>query len=424
MTELNLRSPTIEIQRDRTTSNSRLWISLIGVLAFAAVGLDTGLFILVHSAQRAADARETELQRRLVSVEAKESQRNALGAEIAALEARLADTLRQTKDAEKLATSAAQILADRERAIQDRSKALADVAKARTEQEGLKAQVEALGAELTAARNASAAATAARTADLALIEKRRDALQATITDLQEQIANATRQQKTASEAAADAAKLKADRDAAYRDFQDKSAELANVRAQLEGLKVQRTAAAVDDSVTKLAIAARSEAETALAKVREQQGIAQQQLLLSREEFARLETRRLAVGIDEAAAQRAKAARDEAERALSKVQGELALAQKQLSEAQLDTVRFERLRQAAALDEGVAKRAENYRIEAEQALTKTQGDLATRQRQVADVEAALANAKNELGEVRRQVIDETTRRNNLREQNDRLNRPQP
>lgn len=392
------QGPTHEAERA-----SWKWIGLIGVLAFTAIFLNAGLFVLVQQHERGISDRELETQRRLVAVEAKEARLASLNTEISALEEHRTKVQRRTEEAEKIAADATRVQAERDRAVSQLRAAEADIGKRAAEAESLRAQVATLKSDESFLRKT----ISARTDELANLEKTRDGLFTTIKAFDEQKLLAARDAESARKNALDISKLKADRDSIYREWQDRTAELARVQVQLEAAKASRNAIIADETAAKRADALRAEAEGTYAKAQEEVRAAQQQLLQIKNELAHFEQLRKSAAIDEAAAQRANTLRVDAERALAKIRDDVSGADKTLMSTRAEIAQLERQRANIISDDAAARRAESARKEAELALTKAQAELSSVQQNVTEVHGELMRLRRLKGLI--DADDETAKR---------------
>jgi len=213
--------------------------------------------------------------------------------------------------------------------------------------------------------------------------------------------------KRADAARAEAEKSLAKKQDELRKTQD---ELQSVQQQLLQAKGEsarldqvRATAAADDGAAKRANTARTEAAKILAGLQDELSVAEKKLTTLRAEIALLEQRRTVIAIDESATKSAEAARVEAEKARSKVQGDLFVFQKQVAEAQNELVRLERLRDSIAIDDAAARKADAARADADKRLTE---------------------ARAQLDKVQQEINEETKRRNSLRSDVDYYNGVQP
>jgi chromosome segregation ATPase len=320
-----------------------------------------------------------EIDRRLALVEGKEAQRGLLITEIASLEERRIKAQRQADEAEKNAADALRMQSQRDRTVKELREAELNLGKKNTEFELLKTQVSALRSEeATITKGLSG-----RAEDVSNLEKRRDELFASIKSLQEQKLSASREAENALKSAADAAKLKTERDSAFKDWQEKTADLARVQTDLEVLRAKRNAIVTDDAAAKRSDAARAESEKSLATLQDELRQAQQQLLQAKNELARFEQLKRAAQIDQTAAERANATRLGAEHALAQLRDETTAVESRLSAMRQDVSALERRRGAIVIDDAAAKRAEDKKTESEKALQITQTELAGVQQQVAE-----------------------------------------
>ena len=180
-------------------------------------------------------------------------------------------------------------------------------------------------------------------------------------------------------------------------------QLMQAKGESARLDQVRATAAADDSAAKRANSARTEAAKTLAGVQDELSVAEKKLTTMRAELALLEQRRTVIAVDELAAKSAETARVEAEKARSKVQGDLFVFQKQVAEAQNELVRLERLRDSIAIDDAAARKADAARADADERLTK---------------------ARAQLDKVQQEINEETKRRNSLRSDIDCCNGVQP
>lgn len=389
-----------------------------------ALAMNVGMFVLVSLDHQATNNRETEVQRRLVQVEAKEQQRDLISAEIRQLEDRRAEALRQAREADSKSADSVKALAERDRSIRERDAAVSEAAKAKELQTSLQLQSDTLKSNIEQQRRAADEAAAFQKSTLAEFERRSLDSQARIADLQRQVADLTKQQATAAKAAADAPRLMQERDTLDGDIQKKKSELAALRTQEEQLRATQTRIKIDESAASLAASKRTDLEIALAQKSDQLNASQQQLIALEAEIVRAKAVKAALAIDDAAAKAAAAARNDADSALAKSKGELAQAQADLVALRDDIARTKALRQSLALDEGIARQTEAAKNEAQKALAKVKADLASAERQMADRQSALDLAADRLANLRRDLEDATERYKAVQEKIDRLNRSLP
>jgi len=346
----------------------------------------------------------------------------------------------------------------RDRAVQELRAAEAERGKRNAETEVLEAHVAALKSQ----ESSLSKEKTSRSEEVAALEKRRDALSTEIKALEDQKLAASRETESALKSASDASKQKAERDRLDKDRQEKATELANLQALVERLRVITAANAVDDGAAKRADAARAEAEKSLAKKQDElrktqdelQSV-QQQLLQAKGESARLDQVRATAAADDGAAKRANTARTEAAKILAGLQDELSVAEKKLTTLRAEIALLEQRRTVIAIDESATKSAEAARVEAEKARSKVQGDLFVFQKQVAeaqnelvrlerlrdsiaiddaaarkadaaraDADKRLTEARAQLDKVQQEINEETKRRNSLRSDVDYYNGVQP
>lgn len=397
MTTLNESSAVANRPALQMPPASWKWIGLIGGLSFLVICLNAALFLLVQQHERGIATREDDVRRRLVEATAKEAQLGAIKVEIASLEEARTIALRRKDDAEKGAGDAEQVQAERNRLFADKRKAEADLSKITADVEGQKRQLEALKSENAAASKFAAA----RSDEIKMLETRRDELAAEITKLQDRKMAADREVEGARKDASDAAKLKADRDNTYREWQDRSAEVARLRLLVDGLKASQSTIAVNEAAAKKADESRTAAEQSLAKARDELQSAQQRLIQIKADVSRYDQLRTTQAVDEAAVQRAASARKEAEASLAMRRDELTAAEKRLAAIQTELAVLEQRRQQIALDETAARRAQETRSEAEKSLTIIQT-------QIADLQQRRENTSIQLDDLREKLNDENRR----------------
>ncbi len=376
MTGSNLSSAVAENVLDRKIPESRIWVGLVVVLGLVVVGLNALLFLFVQSQQREMEARETQVQRRLVTIEAQEAHRAAIQPAIDNLEYRKAAAEKVAEEAEKAARDATQQRADRDRALHDFQATTTELAKQNAELESSKSRIAGLKLEETEARKN----LDRRSDELKLIDKQKADKEAAIAALESQRNDLASKADADRKAAGDATKLK---DSAFRDWQEKSKDLASIQAQLQGSIAQRNTINVDQAAAQKANAVRVEAENALSKAQGELQVVQNQLAATRADLAQLEKRRNGVASDEAEASRAAVARLESEKTLSKAQGDLSATLRQLSSAQAEMAKIEQLRSSAAIDTAAAQQADRARSEAETELAKKQAELESIKREIAE-----------------------------------------
>lgn len=397
MTTLNESSAVANRPSLQIPPASWKWLGLIGGLAFLVICLNAALFLFVQQHERGIATREDDVRRRLVEAAAKEAQLGAIKAEMASLEEARTIALRRKDDAEKGATDAEQIQAERNRLFADKRKAEAELSKITAEVEGQKRQFEALKSE-----NATAAKTAAsKSDDIRAIELRRNELTAEITKLEDRKIAADRQAEGARKDASDAAKLKTDRDNTYREWQERSADVARLRLLAEGLKTSQSNIAVNEAAAKKADESRTAAEQSLAKVRDELQSAEQRLIQLKADASRYEQLRTTQAVDEAAVQRAGSARKELEASLAIKRDELTAAEKRLAGLQTELAVLEQRRQQIVIDETAAKRARESRSEGEKSLSMIQT-------QIADLQQLRDHTSTQLDDLRVRLNDENRR----------------
>ena len=397
MTVLNESSAVTNGPAVQTPKASWKWIGLIGVLSLLVICLNAALFLLVQLHERGIATREDDVRRRLVEATAKEAQLGAIKVEIASLEGARTIALRRKDDAEKGAVDAEQIQAERNRLFADKRVAEADLSKITAEVEGQRRQAEALKSE-----NAAASKTAtSRSEEVTTLETRRDALAADIKKLEDRKLAADREAESARKDASDAAKLKADRDNAYREGQDRLAEVARLRLIVEGLKASQSNMAVNEAAAKKAVDSRTAAEQSAAKAQDELQSVQQRLVQLKADVSRYEQLRTAQAVDEAAVQRTASTRAQAETSLAKMRDELASADKKLAMTRTELAGLEQQKQQIAIDETAARRAQEKRVEAEKSLSTVRGEIA-------DLEQHRDNASAQLDDIKLKLNDENRR----------------
>lgn len=378
------------------------WIVLIGGLSLLVICLNAALFLLIQQHERGIATREDDVRRRLVEATARESRLSAIKLEIASLEEARTIALRRKDDAEKGAVDAEQIQAERNRLFADKRVAETDLSKITAEVDGQRRQAEALKSE-----NAAAGKTATtRSDEIKALEARRDALTADIKKLEDRKLAADREAESARKDASDAAKLKTDRDNTYREWQERSAEVARLRLLVEGLKAGQSNIVVSEAATKKADESRTAAEQSLAKTQDELQSAQQRLFQLKADLSRYEQLRTTQAVDESAVQRTAASRREAEVSLAKIRDELSTAEKRLAATRTELAGLEQRRQQIAIDETAARRAQENRSEAEKNLSIIQG-------QIADLQERREDTSTQLDDLRRRLDDESRRLQELR-----------
>jgi len=246
-----------------------------------------------------------------------------------------------------------------------------DLSKITAEVEGQRRQADALKSENAAANKAATS----RSDEIKALETRRDALDADIKKLQDRKLAADREAESARKDALDAAKIKADRDNSYREWQDRLADVARLGIVVEGLKAKQSNLAVNEAVAKKADESRTAAEQSLAKVQDELQSVQQRVLQVKADLSRYEQLRATQAIDEAAIQRTATSRAQAEASLATVRDEGASAEKRLAAVRAELAGLEQRRQQIAIDETAAKRAQENRSEVEKSLSIVQEEIA-------------------------------------------------
>jgi len=382
LTASSLSSVAVDSDRAGRKSDTRLWTGLVIGLGATVICLNALLFLLVQEQDRSIAARETEVQRRFVAVEAQEARRTALQKEIRDLESRKAVAERQAEDAERAAADAAQLAANRDRAMNELRDAQVEGSRLRADADSLKNQIVALRAEDVSLRKA----IAARSEDIKALDQQRSEREMAYLALRSQHNDLIGKAETARKEANDAAMLKADGEAAFRELQARRQELAKVQVELESARSAKSVLMVDQAATQKALAARSEAEGALSKAQGELQALQDQIAKARVGLAQIDERRKNASFDEVAANRATTARLEAEKALFKAQGELSSVSSQLSAAQDQLLLVQRQRASISLDTAATQQAATAREEAEASLAITREALDVLRRQVADGKA--------------------------------------
>ena len=211
------------------------------------------------------------------------------------------------------------------------------------------------------------------------------------------ISTATR---SARKDASDTAKLKGDRDNAYREWQERSAEVSGLKTVAESLRSGQANMAVNESAAKKAADLRAAAEVSLAKTQDELQSAQQRLNQLKADLSRYEQLRTTQAVDEAALQRISSARKEAETSLSLKRDELATAEKRLAVIQTELAGLEQRKRQVAIDETAARRAQEGRSEAEKSLSTIQDQIADLQQRRESTSAQLDNLRERSDENRR------------------------
>ncbi len=379
MTALNLSSVAVDSERVGRNPDTRLWTGLVIGLGFIAICLNAWLFLLVQEQDHSIAARETEVQRRLVAVEAQEARRTALQKEIRDLKSRKTVAERQAEDAERAAADATQLVANRDRALNELRDAQVEGSRLRADANSLKNQIAPLKAEEASLRKA----ISARLEDIKALDQQRSERETAYLALKSQYNDLIGKTETARKEANDATMLKADGDAALRDLQARRQELAKLQVELESARSAKSVLLIDQAATQKALAARSEAEGALSKAQGELQVLQDQIAKARAGLAQTEERRKNANYDEAATNRATTARLEADKALMKAQSELSSVSSQLSAAQDQLLLVQRQRASISLDTAAMQQAERAREEAEALLAKTREELDVLRRQVAE-----------------------------------------
>ena len=147
----------------------------------------------------------------------------------AILNSRKAVAERQAEDAERAAADAAQLAANRDRALNELRDAQVEASKQRADADLLKNQIATLRAEEASLRKA----IAVRSEDIKALDQQRSERETAYLALKSQHNDLIGKAETARKEANDAAMLKADGEAAFRELQARRQELAKVQVELE-----------------------------------------------------------------------------------------------------------------------------------------------------------------------------------------------
>lgn len=290
------------------------------------------------------------------------------------------------EQAKSAASDAKQLEFDRDNTLNALKIAEAELSKKRSELSDVEAKSEKAIAE---AKNAQQTAKSL-SKENSKAQKERDNLKREISTLSSHLDNLKQQARTDEGVVSSLAAIKSQRDGAHADLTNLQTEIARLKVQDAALKAQIDAYNAQIATEKQVSSDIASKKEMLAQQTAKLNSVEQELQIARAEVARLKNYANSATTDKAAAKQAQQMRADAEKALSRKQGELnetgqEVADMQAQRASLSS-EIKKLKLSVFAQNAAVTRAQQLRANVEKVLSDKQTELRRAKKDLARIEA--------------------------------------